>query len=270
MSAEPETWRFIRFGLVVTGTGEREFLPQLFREISATGHARFFVLRQAGQRAQLTQARIDDYLNHGKLIPDRDAEIAYDIRRHVKNVDCFAIWIDDIESDCRASAEAKLHRLTHAMDVVIGTETAPRRRCSAHFLVNMLEAYYFAHIDAVNEVLAMNLAEHAGDCENIVHPKNELKRLANQAGVAFDERSNGAEIVPKLNLDHILSNPQTCRALRTLVAWCWEAIGEPRSDKFRLTDGVYWDITAGQLSDLPSVERIGPLAAEESYQPLQN
>lgn len=167
-------------------------------------------------------------------------------------------------------AAEKFQRLRSTIDTMLANEVALRSNASVHFFVNMLEAYYFAHVDAVNEVLAINLAEHAGDCENIVHPKNELKRLAKQAGVPFDERSNGAEIVPKLNLDQILSNPQTCRALRTLVAWCWEAVGETRSEKFRLTDGVYWDITAGQLSDLPAVERISPLAVEESYQPLQN
>ena len=29
-------WRFFRFGLIVTGKGEEEFLPKLFRSIAAT------------------------------------------------------------------------------------------------------------------------------------------------------------------------------------------------------------------------------------------
>lgn len=265
------TWRFVKFGLVVTGQGESDFLSELFRGIAASGRCHFRVIHTVGQRVPISEKQQRAYREHGKIIPDRDAEIGAKIRRWlVDSSDHSAIWIDDLESSERSAAAEKFARLRKTAEEMLSRMPEQLKRFSVHFLVNMLEAYYFAQTEAVNAVLGTDLHDHAGDCENIVHPKNELKRLANQAGVAFDERSNGAEIVPKLDLDHILSNPQTCRALRTLVAWCWQAIGEPRSDKFRLADGVYWDITAAQLSDLPPAEQRGPLAAEESYQPLQN
>src|SRR5207237_10613591 len=93
-----------------------------------------------------------------------------------------------------------------------------RGRASVHFFANMLEAYYFADSTAVNKALG-NLVmkcDFAGDVETILHPKNELKQLFN----GFDEKLHGALIVPQLNLDHVLSNPQTCPFLRSLFAWC--------------------------------------------------
>lgn len=280
MAAAAHAWRFIRIGLVVTGEGEWDFLPELLREIAATGHAHFFVLRRTGQRTGLSEARIDDYVNQGKQIPDHDAEVAYDIRRHVATTNHYAIWIDDLESDSRADAVGKVGRLTRALNVVMGKRQDLRERCSAHMLVNMLEAYYFAHTDAVNgvnlnrrgdgEEIFLDLKDHAGDCENITHPKNELKKAAKSLdrGVTFDEVTHGGEIVRSLDLERVLSDPTRCRALRTLVAWCWEAIGEPRDERFRLSDGVYWDVTAPQLRIPPSAEQIGPLSEEEPYRPM--
>ncbi len=266
MSAEPPSWKYVHFGLVVTGEGERDFLPGLFRELAATKHANFFVLRQTGQRTQLSQGRIEDYLKQGKQVPDRDADIALVIRRHVADADRYALWIDDLESDSRANAQPKLERLTRALDVVIGKWPSLRERCSAHCLVNMVEAYYFLHADAVTSVLKVDFKEHDGDCENLRHPKNELKRLAGRGN--FDEKEHGGQIVGRLDLDRILADPARCRALRTLVAWCWEAIGEPRGERFRLSDGVYWDVTAPQLRIPPPAGQIGPLAAEEPYRPM--
>ena len=49
---------------------------------------------------------------------------------------------------------------------------------SVHFLVNMLEAYYFAHAAATNGVLGTELEDFEGDVESIRHPKNDLKKPA--------------------------------------------------------------------------------------------
>lgn len=189
------------------------------------------------------------------------------IRRHVAVENYYAIWIDDLETSRRQTAQDQFDRLIKTLDTMLGHKPDLRKRCSVHFLVNMLEACYFAHTAAVNEVLGTTLTDHAGDCENIPHPKNELKRLAKVVGKSFDEKADGAKIVPKLDLQKILDNPATCRALRTLVAWCWETIGEPRTDRFRLTDGVYWNITAGQLHEWPSTEKSLSLDVEMTYQP---
>lgn len=271
------------FIIAVTGHAEVDCVPILLRRVLpewACG-AQIEKVRRVPQRPRL---RIRGRKG-GQLIEGMD-----DHQRLVREVPKllgggkarFFVWIDDLESgEDRQNPQPHFNYYRELMDG--GIHEPLRSRCSIHFLANMLEAYFLADTAAVNQVdispsgqsgqpQFLSLADHSGDCESIKNPKAVLKDAVNQECPTskFDEIAHGHAIVRKLNLDHILSNPQTCRALRTLVAWCWEAIGEPRSDKFRLTDGVYWDITAGQLSDLPSVERIGPLAAEESYQPLQN
>lgn len=279
------TWRFVRIGLVVTGDSERDFLCDLFRAIAATGHATFLTIRQTGQRTALSDKRIDQYGKRGKDIPDRDAQIGYEIRRFVAQPEHFAVWIDDLESAHRPNAAAKFQRLEQTLDAIVGKVPDLRRRCSVHFLVNMLEAYYFADTAAVNRVnmnpdsdgpeTILKLANHAGDsddCENITHPKNELDKQFRKLNPAFKfrEKDHGAAIVSGLDLYRILGSPLTCRALRTLVAWCWEAIGEPRTERFHLSDGVYWDVTAGQLVDPPPAAQIGPLGPEDPYRPRVN
>lgn len=85
-----------------------------------------------------------------------------------------------------------------------------------HFFVNMIEAYYFADASAINAALRLQLEDHAGDVEEIRHPKNELKRL----NKGFKEIEHEREIVSKLDLNHILANPDTCASLRILAKWC--------------------------------------------------
>lgn len=262
------TWKFIKIGLVVTGEGEREFAADLFQSILETGKCTFPILRQTGQRRAIRDERQRAYNATGKVIPDRDAEIGAQIRGWLRQNDShFAIWLDDLESAHRSEAAGKFSRLRKAVDVMLAKEPKLKPRFSAHLLVNMLEAYYFAQASAVNEVLETTLTNHVGDCENIPHPKNELKRLARAAGKSFDEKADGAKIVPKLDIESILGNPNSCRALRTLVAWCWEALGEARTDRFQLNDGIYWDITARQLCEQPAPDRILPLEQEKPYQP---
>ena len=43
-------WRFIHFGLIVTGKTEQKCLPDLFRIMAATGVCSFRVIRRIGQR----------------------------------------------------------------------------------------------------------------------------------------------------------------------------------------------------------------------------
>jgi hypothetical protein len=129
--------------------------------------------------------------------------------------------------------------------MILGPEGLSHR-ASVHFLVNMLEAYYFAHADAVNAVLGTQLADFAGDVETIRHPKNELKR--HHPG--FDEIDHGRAILERLDVPHILSNPETCRSLRTLFGWCSRAIGRESTDVYQLASGSYFEVTRPQIDAL--------------------
>lgn len=255
-------WNFFKFGLIVTGDGERDFAPRLFKDLTSTGKCTFVILRQTGQRNPIGAKKQLAYIKTGKKIPDKDAEIICEARgwllaepsRHV-------IWLDDLESSQRQNAHSKFQRLRKAIDVVLARNPKLRERFAVHFFVNMVEAYYFACVDVVNQVLGLSLSALETDCENIEHPKGELKRAMRNLGLgkSFDEKVDGERIVESIALEQVLNRPLHCRALRTLVAWCCEVIGEPRTERFQLSGGLYWDVTAQQLRSPPPVEKIGPL-----------
>ncbi len=100
----------------------------------------------------------------------------------------------------------------------------------------MLEAYYFAHSEAVNTVLDLSMVDHADDVELIRHPKNDLKNLCK----GFDAIEHGAQIVELLDLPHILSRQETCRSLRTLFGWCWRAIGERPTEQYNPVKSTFF------------------------------
>jgi hypothetical protein len=110
----------------------------------------------------------------------------------------------------------------------------------------MLEAYYFAHADALNALLGTHLADHSGDVETIRHPKNELKSLFN----GFDEIEHGRQILARLDVPHVLSRADTCASLRTLFACCCKALGEPFTNLYQLADGQYNSVTRTQIDTL--------------------
>ena len=65
-------WRFFEFGLIVTGEGEEEFLPKLFRSLEATGRCSFRVIRRIGQRSPIRSPRRQlRMIGSGKLIPHK-------------------------------------------------------------------------------------------------------------------------------------------------------------------------------------------------------
>ncbi len=114
-----------------------------------------------------------------------------------------------------------------------------------------LEAYYFAHSEAVNSVagVAVLAADHPTDVEQIGHPKSELKRCWK----VFDEVDHGRRIVPLLDLEHVLSRPQECCSLRAMFAWCVAKLIEAGAvwddtlaNSYRLTDGCRSPLTSGQ------------------------
>jgi len=87
--------------------------------------------------------------------------------------------------------------------------------------------------------------------EEIRHPKNDLKNLY----PGFDEKADGGRILGLIDIEHVLSRPETCAYLRTLFAWCMKVLQSyPYFDtlalqgKYHLHDGRLNEIIATQLS----------------------
>ncbi|MGA2404871.1 MAG: hypothetical protein ABSG91_24740 [Syntrophobacteraceae bacterium] len=142
--------RFYHFGLIVTGEGEEEFLPMLFRELMRGRSCHFEVIRKTGQRSPRTSPKkIKNMVGTGKKIPDKDAdEIGFPARLYLnKGESHFVILIDHLEGDRVSQAEGVFKRYRDALDLILGDLKC---RASVHFLVNMLEAYYFGDPVTVN------------------------------------------------------------------------------------------------------------------------
>lgn len=237
---------FVRFGLIVTGEGEETFLPEFFRSVSETGRCSFKVIRRIGQRSPITSPRRKlRMVGAGKVIPDRDAiDIGLPARKYLSSESRFVILIDDLEAKRAGEIREVFDRYRTAMDTVLSPKN--RRRASVHFLVNMLEAYYFADSQAVNRVLGTAIEDHPGDVETIRNPKSDLKKLVQ----GFHEIEHGRRIVGALRMRHVLSRKGTCASLRTMFAWICKAAEEPVSDTYRLRDGRYSEVTRDQVAAL--------------------
>ena len=244
--AAREPWQFFHFGLIVTGKGEQEFLPKLFRSIAATGRCSFKVIRRIDQRSPISsKKRVVRMMGSGKRIPNKDeTDIGLPARRFLSSESNFVILVDDLESERAADIQRIFDRYRLSFDTILGANQ--NRRASVHFFVNMLEAYYLAHAQAVNHVLGTELGDYDGDVETIRHPKNKLKNLYS----GFDQIEHGHQIVGILNAHHILSHAERCSYLRTMFAWIYKAIGEPKSEIYQLLDGRYGSVTKHQICDL--------------------
>ncbi|WP_019498728.1 DUF4276 family protein [Pseudanabaena sp. PCC 6802] len=236
-------WRFVKFGLIVTGDTEAQHLPMLFRSLTKLGTCYFEVIRQIGQRSPITSDKKKlKMVGSGQTIPNRDEEeIGLEARRRLnENID-YVLLIDDLEQDRRDQATEVFNRYRLALDTMLSQE---KHRASVHFLVNMLEAYYFADASAVNSVLGTSLEDCDYDVEEIPHPKNKLKAIYQ----GFEELEHGGQILACLDTEKVLSNPDTCASLRTLFAWCWQCLHQPRTDQYQLLNGKLSSITQIQLS----------------------
>lgn len=241
--------QFSRIALLVTGEGEEQFLPRLFRSLMER-RCVFLVRRRIKHLDPIrSPKRLKKMVGKGQIIPTEDEKIARVAR------DCldpnrggfdFIIIVDDLEHDRRDHADDVYQRYRTALDVILQPNGLDHR-ASVHFLVNMLEAYYFANAAAINAVLGTRLTDLDRDVETISHPKNELKALS----PGFDEIEHGEQIMQRLDVRHVLSNPETCRSLRTLFGWCSKAIGRPFDETYRLLDGKYWEVTREQINKLP-------------------
>ena len=255
VGGDPADWRFYRFALFVTGHAERDFLPELFKPLVKSGRCHFRVVYQLSQLSPIrSAARQQDMVGCGKKIPTKDEGIGLQARKYLADGYDFVLLIDDLEQDRAAEAAAVYNRYRAAFDVMLSPLNL-QARGSVHFLVNMLEAYYFADTQAVNAVLGTELVDFEGDVENIPHPKNQLKKIVSAlgSGSSFDEVEHGRAIVQQLDVTKVLSRPDTCRSLRTAFAWCWRAMGLLPTELFRLADGQLSSVTSGQLDRLSPI-----------------
>jgi hypothetical protein len=208
----------------------------------ATGRCTFEVVRRIPQRSPVrSEKRKLRMVGKGTIIPDKDEEeIGLPARRYLSQKHTFLLLVDDLERDRAKDKQEVYQRYRSALDAMLGPH---KHRASVHFLVNMLEAYFFADPEAVNAVLGTGLTDCAGDVEMIRHPKNDLKHLVQ----GYDEIEHGHQILARLDAARVLSRPDTCASLRTLFAWCWKALGEPFTDLYQLTHGQYDAVTRPQL-----------------------
>ncbi len=236
----PNAWPFVRLGLIVTGETEKQCLPDLFRILTSEGNCHFRVLCRVGQRSPRSARNVAKMVGSGKAIPDRDAaEIGRPARQFLRAGGDYVILVDDLEASRAPQANAVFDRYRRALDAMLGVDAV---KAAVHFLVNMLEAYYFADANAVNGVLETSLEDDAGDVESIRHPKNRLKELC----PAFDERRDGPPIVRALDVVHILSRTDACASLRTMFLWASEATRSTTP----IPAGCLFPITKRQIEDL--------------------
>ena len=248
------SWKVYQFKLLVTGKGEKLFLDRLCRSIcnrmaqTGRGSCAFLPPEKIGQLTPRTSTkRLQKMPGQRMRIPSRDEDAALLALGFLKQGGDFVLLIDDLEAARKASAEAVHSRYREALDHVLPVEL--RYRASVHFLVNMVEAYYFADAKAINAVMKTNWTDYEGDVETIDHPKRELKAKLK----AFDEVEDGEKIMRCLDVPHVLSRPDTCASLRSLFGWCWRALRLPPGTDYQLEKGCYFDVTRSQIDRLPAV-----------------
>ena len=250
-SAEYPQYAFFRFGLIVTGETEEQHLPKLFKSLEQSGTCNFKVIRRVDQLKVITSVSRLKGLGNGKKIPSKDEKIGLTARYNLTTDACdFVLLIDDLEYDRRDQAQQVFDRYRLALDTVLNTL---KHRASVHFLVNMLEAYYFAGVKTTNAVLGISLLDRGNDVETIRNPKSDLRKEYQ----GFREIDDGGRILDQIDIEHVLSRPDACASLRTLFAWCVKVL-ETYSDhdstdfydKYKLRDGKLSEITGTQLDNL--------------------
>ena len=251
-STESPQWAFLHFGLIITGETEQEHLPKLFKSLMATGICYFEVIRKIGQRSPRTSsAQNPTVVGVNQTIETKDElEIGLPALGYVRHSGGhFVLLIDDLEYARRDQGLEVFNLYRTVLDTVLNTL---KHRASVHFLVYMLEAYYFADAQAINPVLKTSLVDYEGDVEEIRHPKGDLKGLYPR----FNEIKHGGAILDKINIEHVLSDPDACASLRALFAWCVEVLAQHPNfdranfyDKYRLHDGKLSEITGTQLDN---------------------
>lgn len=264
-NAENNPCTYFKFGLIVTGKTEHKHLPKLFKSLQESKICNFEYIGFVGQLSPKKPKTNDNpqVVGTNKGIPDKDfMRIGAPARKYLTQEEmgyCFyVILIDDLEASRREQAQQVFERYRTAMDAALKKDEL-KRRASVHFLVNMLEAYYFADTRAVNSALNLNLSDDPGDVEDIPHPKGKLeKELKKLRHGGFREIDDGGKILDLIDIEHVLARSDTCKSLRTLFKWCVEVLKSnpiyheiyfSLSKKYQLKDGQLSDITKSQLSN---------------------
>jgi len=235
---------FFKFGLLVTGKTEEGHLPKLFKSLAELGICSFKVIGKIEQLGAITSKKKIEVVGTKKAIPNKDAErIGFPARDYLQNSCTYVVLLDDLEYNRTDQAQQIFDRYRNVLDTILLDQ---KHRASVHFLVNMLEAYYFADAATVNAVLETQLTDYEGDVETIRHPKGELKQIYS----GFNEKEHGGRILDRLNVEKVLSDPNTCASLRTLFAWCLKALRETPTDKYQLLSGKLSEITKAQLENI--------------------
>lgn len=251
-STESPQWAYFRFGLIVTGDTEREHLPKLFKSLMANGICHFEFIRQIDQRTPKTSTGQNPTVVGTNQKPETkdELEIGLPARGYVRRSDChFVLLIDDLEHSRRDQALDVFNLYRTVLDTVLDTL---KHRASVHFLVNMLEAYYFADVKTTNAILEISLPDRGDDVETIRNPKSDLRAEY----PSFREIDDGGRILDQIDIERVLSRPDACASLRTLFAWCVKVL-ETYSDhdctdfydKYKLHDGQLSEITRTQLNN---------------------
>ncbi|MFB2923644.1 hypothetical protein [Aerosakkonema funiforme] len=245
---DPQQYRYLKFGLLVTGETEELHLPKLFRALMESGYCTFKVLSRIPQLGRITSEKRKPKLTvtgTNKAISTKHTDlIALPARRHLNEANTYVILVDDLEYHNQEQPQEVFDRYR---DILDSLPPEQRHRASVHFLVNMLEAYYLAHAEAVNLVLGTSFANYPGDVETIRNPYSEIKKEYSD----FDKKEHGGKIIENLNVEYVLSRPDTCASLRTLFKWCSKCLGESPTDKYQLVNGILNDITKPQIEDIP-------------------
>ena len=252
-STGPPQWAYFRFGLIVTGETERKHLPKLFKSLMATRVCHFEVIRKIGQRSPKTSSgQNHTVVGTNQMIERKDElEIGLPARGYVNLSGYhFVLLIDDLEHGRRNQALEVFNLYRTVLDTVLNTL---KHRASVHFLVNMLEAYYLADAEATNDALGTSLLNHAGDVETIRNPKSDLRQMY----PSFDVIDDGGRILDQIDIERVLSHPDTCASLRTLFAWCVKVLETYSNhdcadfyDKYNLHNGILSVVTGTQLDNI--------------------
>jgi len=139
------------------------------------------------------------------------------------------------------------------MEINESGQTILKRVSEMDEIEDLLEEYAVGSLYNAVSGLDPPLEDYQGDVEIITHPKADLKRLY----PGFREVDDGGRILDLVDIEHVLSRPDTCAWLRTLFAWCVKVLERypyyeslSMSDKYRLCDGILSDITRTQLDNL--------------------
>ncbi len=216
------TYNWCRVGLIVTGEGEERFLEYLFRTIMSRANCKFEVIRRFPQLSPITSPKKLKVTGADHPVMSRDEELGLAAWGYLRRYPCsLVVVIDDLEGARRDIAPRVFQRYRSALDSVLQTAGCSNR-AAVHFLVNMLDAYYFADVKAVNAVAGSEVLteDYPTDVEDIGHPKGQLRAVWRD----FHEIHHGERIVKALDLEHVLSRSEECRWLRSLFGWCVDSL----------------------------------------------